>query len=149
MLPSFEYPGEEYKAYLRYSLYVKITTQKSNFSKSLLININAIPKKDEKNLNMESSIDVKTWGFFSQGNAIFRVSYPSKNYTFSDVIPIEVEIDNTSSNLAVTECKLRFLRKIIFKNIEDFSEEYNKEEELMIDIHTIMVKKNEEKKILL
>ena len=146
LLPSFEYPGEEYKAYLRYSLYVKITTQKSNFSKSLLININAIPKKDEKNLNMESSIDVKTWGFFSQGNAIFRASYPTKNYTFSDVIPIEVEIDNTSSNLAVTECKLRFLRKIIFKNIKDFSEEYNKEEELMIDIHTIMVKKNEKKK---
>ena len=34
---------------------------------------------------------------------------------FSDVIPIEVEIDNTSSNLAVTECKLRFLRRIILK----------------------------------
>ena len=146
MLPSFEYPGEEYQAFLRYSLNVNITTQKSNFSKSLLININAIPKKDEKNLNMESNISVKTWGFFSQGNAIFRASYPSKNYTFSDVIPIEVEIDNTSSNLAVTECKIRFLRRIILKNIEDFSEEYNKEKELMIDIHTIMVKKNEKKK---
>ncbi len=146
LLPSFEYPGEEYKAYLRYSLNVKITTQDSNFSESLLININAIPKKDENNLNMESSIDVKTWGFLSQGKAIFRASYPTKNYTFSDVIPIEVEIDNTSSCLAVTECKLRFLRKIIFKNIENFSEVYNKVEELLIDIHTIMVKSNEKKK---
>ena len=146
LLPSFEYPGEEYKAYLRYSLNIKITTQNSNFSESLLININAIPKKDEKNLKMESSIDVKTWGFFSQGNAIFRASYPTKNYNFSDVIPIEVEIDNTSSSLAVTECKLRFLRKIIFKNIENFSEVYNKQEELLIDIHTIMVKSNEKKK---
>jgi hypothetical protein len=146
LLPSFEYPGKECQAYLRYLINVKITTQKSNFSELMLININAIPKNDEKNLNMESSIDVKTWGFFSQGNAIFRASYPTKNYTFSDIIPIEVEIDNTSSSLAVTECKLRFLRTIILKNIENFSEEYNKEEELMIDIHTIMVKKNEKKK---
>ena len=118
LLPSFEYPAEEYKAYLRYSLNVNITSQNKNFSESKFIKINAIPKKDdENNLNMEAKVSVKRWGFFNMGETNFRASYPTKNYSFSEVIPIEIEIHNISC-LTVTECKIRFLRRIIFKNIK-------------------------------
>jgi len=146
LLPSFEYPAEEYKAYLRYSLNVNITSQNKNFSESKFIKINAIPKKDdENNLNMEAKVSVKRWGFFNMGETNFRASYPTKNYSFSEVIPIEIEIHNISC-LTVTECKIRFLRRIIFKNIKNFTEEYNEEEELMIETHEIIVKNNEKKK---
>jgi hypothetical protein len=106
--PSFEYPTDTHRCFLRYILEAKIKSNQIMGFASTYILINAIKKKekDSDNLNVEKSLSIKKWGLFSKGSTKLKAFYPTKNYGFSDTIPIRISIDNSQSQLKVTETKI-------------------------------------------
>ena len=147
LLPSFEYPQTKIQGSLRYRILANI--QIENLAKpilySVLITIQAIPKLDQKDLNLKASLNIKKWGLFNRGQTNLKVAYLTKNYKISDKIPIEVEVDNTKSKMKVIECKLKFNRKIILRDHQTFSDKYSNEENLIKNINKIIVNKKEKK----
>ena len=146
LLPSFEYPQNVYSGSLRYGINGKfISPQKLlSFSTSYII-IKAIPKKDT-NLNIKSSQRIKKWGVFSRGQTGLNVNCVTKNYKLTDQIPVEIEIDNTQSKMKVNSCKIKFCRKIIFKDKDNFLEKYSNEENLIKIKFNDFVNKKEKRK---
>ena len=144
LLPSFEFPQNEFRAFLRYSLTAKVLSKKP-ISNSIFINIKAIPKNDNMDLNIKASLNAKKWGLFDKGETTLSASFPTKNYKLTDKIPIDVEIDNTKSKMKVIECKLKLIRKIIFRSKEDFTDKYFKEDNLIKIKNKINVDKKEKK----
>jgi hypothetical protein len=112
--PSFEYPYPNRYSYLRYSLICEsnpnlpeIKHQKFILIKSLSYNI--LPK------NSFSSIkNVHKWGFLDGGTTILKVSYEKGNYQINNLVPLNVDIDNSRGKLKVKECKIRVIRTIEF-----------------------------------
>ena len=138
LLPSFEFPQNKFRAFLRYTLTAKTVSSDPSASSTIFINISSIPKKDDFN-------SLKKSGIFNKGQSTFKVSYLTKNYKLTDKIPIDIEIDNTNSKMKINECKLRLKRKIIFKDKEDFSDKYTQEEKLIKKEFKIVVNKKEKK----
>ena len=138
LLPSFEFPQNKFRAFLRYTLTAKTVSSDPSASSTIFINISSIPKKDDFNSLKKSEI-------FNKGQSTFKVSYLTKNYKLTDKIPIDIEIDNTNSKMKINECKLRIKRKIIFKDKEDFSDKYTQEEKLIKKEFKIVVNKKEKK----
>ena len=112
--PSFEYPYPNRYSYLRYSLICEsnpnlpeIKHQKFILIKSLSYNI--LPQ------NSFSSIkNVHKWGFLDGGTTILKVSYEKGNYQINNLVPLNVDIDNSRGKLKVKECKIRVIRTIEF-----------------------------------
>ena len=145
LLPSFEFPQNKFRAFLRYNLSAKVKGIKENYNSSNFVKINAIPKKED-NLNIKASQLIKKWGVFSKGETELNANYYTKNYKLSDSIPVEIEIDNTKSKAKVKECKLKLFRKIIFRDKELFSDKYFQEDKLIREVFKAPVNKKEKKK---
>jgi len=142
--PSFEYPTEKYRAFLRYNISAKIISAGYPGNTSMYISIQAIPKNDINNLNKESSsLSIKKWGLFNKGDSIVKAFYPTKNYKFDDIIPVTVNVDNTNSKLKLTETKIDVIRKIYFRDKEDFTNKYTHEDKLIKKKFKSEVKKKE------
>jgi hypothetical protein len=145
LLPSFEFSQKKLKAFLRYTLKAKIISSNIEASSQIYLIINSIPKIDNKFLISDASLAVKKWGMFNKGQTSFRAFYLTKNYRLSDIIPIEIEINNTNSNLKVEKCVICFIRKIIFKDKELFVEKYSQEDILIKNKFKSFVNKKEKK----
>jgi hypothetical protein len=145
LLPSFEFPQNKFRAFVRYSLTAKVVPD-AHVSNSTFINILAVPQKEDiKSLSMGTSLNVKKTGLFNKGETNFKVIYPTKNYKINDKVPIDIEIDNINSKMKVTECKLKLMRKITFRDKEDFCDKYFQEEKLIRKLFTVNVNKKEKK----
>ena len=117
--PSFEYPTQKIRAYLRYSLEAKIKSSEFSGNTSIYIIVKAIKKNNldsDNNLNVEKSLNIKKWGLIGSGSTILKASYTSKYYKISDIIPLNINIDNSQSKLKVTKCKIDFIRKMTFRD---------------------------------
>ena len=117
--PSFEFPTQKYRAYLRYILEAKIKSSQLFGNTSTYVVVQAIQNKNLSiydQLNVEKSLSIKKWGLIDSGSTILKASYPSKNYTFTDTIPLNINIDNSKSKLKVIECKIDFIRTITFRD---------------------------------
>ena len=145
LLPSFEYPQTKFRAFLRYKLNARPLFPKNSFVSSIFINIKSIPKKDNNNLDLKTSLPIKKWGLFDKGQTTFKAICLTKNYKITDIIPVEVEIDNINSQIKVNECKLKVNRKIIFRNKDDFSEKYSNEENIIKKVFKSVVPKKGKK----
>ena len=145
LLPSFEYPQNKFRAFVRYSLTAKVVPD-AHISNSTFINILSVPKKEDiESLSMGTSLNAKKKGLFKNGETSFKVNYPTKNYKIYDKIPIDVEIDNTNSKMKVTECKFKLMRKITFRDKEDFCDKYFQEDKLIRKVFPVNVNKKEKK----
>ena len=143
LLPSFEYPQNKFRAFVRYSLTAKVVPD-AHISNSTFINILAVPQKEDiKSLSLGTSLNVKKTGLFNKGETSFKVIYPTKNYKINDIVPLDIEIDNTNSKMKVTECKLKLMRKITFRDKEDFCDKYFQEEKLIRKAFKVNVDKKE------
>ena len=151
LLPSFEFPQKIFRAFLRYKLIAKPLFPKNSFPSSIFIKINSISKKDNNNnnLNLKTSLPIKKWGLFDKGQTTLKGICLTKYYKITDIIPVEVEIDNTNSTIKVNECKLKVNRKIILKNKDDFSQKYIKEENIIKKVFKSVVPKKEKKILIL
>ena len=116
--PSFEYPIPNRSAYLRYLLESKIISNdiKSKSNIYILIKGAFILLKSPK---LFSSIkNVHKWGMFDEGSTILKVSYKKNNYTIDEIVPLNIEIDNTRGRLKVKETKIRIIRTIQFSRLD-------------------------------
>ena len=146
--PSFEFPSQKYRAYLRYVLEAKIKSPQFSGNTSIYIIIQALKNSNSDfndNLNVEQSLSIKKWGLIDSGNTILKASYPSKYYTFIDTIPINIKIDNSKSKLKVTECKINFKRTITFRNKDNLTNKKSHTDKLIKKILKWEVKKHEMK----
>ena len=143
LLPSFEFPKEKFRAFLRYSLKAKIKSFGQEMSSIVYIIIKSIPNIDNKNLiGQDASLSVKKSEMFNRGQTTLQVSYLSKNYTLYDNIPLEIEINNINSSLKVEKCKFYIFRKLIFKN-ELFVDKYVLEDLILKSKYKRSINKNE------
>ena len=119
--PSFEYPLPNRSAYLRYVLESEIISNeiKLKYNKYILIKGGYKLLKSPKIFNSISN--VHKWGIIDVGSTILKVSYNKNNYKIDELVPLNIEIDNTRGKLKVKECKIRILRTIQFKKLDNNS----------------------------
>ena len=119
--PSFEYPIPNRSAYLRYVLESEIISNdiKLKYNKYILVKGGYKLLKSPKIFNSISN--VHRWGIFDVGSTILKVSYKKNNYKIDELVPLNIEIDNTRGKLKVKECKIRILRTIQFKKLDNNS----------------------------
>ena len=93
--PSFEYPKDNQRGFLRYVLQAKIISNFVRGETSVLIFIKSRPIILNCPLSFSSAINVHKWGMFDEGSTILKVSYLTSNYQIRSQIPFTVEINNT------------------------------------------------------
>ena len=112
--PSFEYPIPNRAAYLRYLLESEIISNdiKTKSNIYILIKGSFILLRTPKIFS--SVTNVHKWGMFDGGSTILKVSYKKNNFTIDEMIPLNIDIDNTRGKLKVKESKIRIIRTIQF-----------------------------------
>lgn len=116
---SFEYPLVNTCAYIRNNIQAS-----SNEIPSALTNQIILIKKPATVLDSPLNLSITNnpkLVFIEQGPIIIKASYPSNNYSFFSLIPINVSIDWSRSKLPIKTCDVSLIRKIKYLNngIED------------------------------
>lgn len=116
--PSFEFPGPEGNAYIRYimsaniiSPYIKGTTQiYVVFKTRQKIEMN-------KQISFVSENNVHKWGLFDGGTTIMKVTSTNgtDNFKFGEDVKFKLNIDNTKGKLTTSETKVVLRRFVVFK----------------------------------
>ena len=119
--PCFEFPAQEKKGYIRYSVDAQILSPYIQGATSTYIIFKSRPKmnnKDNKPL-YTSSIDIYKWGMISEGNTTLSASLYNNetNIKYGEIINFNVDIDNKNGKLVANEIKVVLMRKIDFKKI--------------------------------
>ena len=119
--PSFEYPKENARGFLRYILEAKLISQYAKGNGTTIIFIKSKPVLLKCPLSFSSAMNVHKWGMFDEGSTILKVSYPTSNYQIRGQIPLLVEINNTRGKLQVKSVNIKGIRRVQFKRIGDAS----------------------------
>ena len=112
--PSFEYPMQNRRGFLRYSIEAKIESPYVSGCTSKNIIIKSRPRVLNTPLFYTTISNVHKWGIIDKGSTSLKVSYPTNNYKIDQLVPITVEINNTRGSLNVTSCKCDVIRKILY-----------------------------------
>ena len=119
-VPSFEFPHQRNKAFVRYSFNVNINSRhlsRSIRNSSFLLCLLSRPVIDpDKLLTIEENKNITKWGMINKGNIGFKVSIPGNNFKYDSKCQMDIEIDNTNGKVAVNNYKVVLRRFIEFKN---------------------------------
>ena len=115
--PCFEYPYPNRYAYLRYLFKCELLPKEINIKSQKYILIKSASNKIPSQKFFSSIINVHKWGFFDGGTTMLKASYDKINYKINDVIPINIDIDNSRGKLKVKNCKIRIIRTIQFNKL--------------------------------
>ena len=115
--PCFEYPYPNRYAYLRYLFQCELLPKEINIKSQKYILIKSASNKIPSQKFFSSIINVHKWGFFDGGTTMLKASYDKINYKINDVIPINIDIDNSRGKLKVKNCKIRIIRTIQFNKL--------------------------------
>ena len=117
--PSFEFPGKEDNAYIRYILSSNIISPYTKATHSVYITL----KKRQiiqmnKQITLATENNINKWGLFDGGRTKLKVTSinGTDNFKFGEEIKFDIDIDNTNGKLNTTECKIVFKRSVKFKN---------------------------------
>ena len=113
LTPSFEYPLNKYKCYIRYYLIGKCTSNDKVYSCSYIILIKAIYHEE----NIQNKYEVKTniSTYFNNKGECETIIYVDKNYiTFDDQMSFNIEIHNEKCKLDLSYIKVTIQRDILF-----------------------------------
>lgn len=145
LLPSFEFPKHDFRAYLRYSLYAKLKAPQTNLSTSKLVFILASSKANAS-FSVDNTFTLKKWGMFGKGLTKMSALFPTKYFKFSDNIPLHINIDNTLGKMKATLIKINLIRTMILKdNNNNNKEKYTCKDKIYKKIFKIDVKSGEKK----
>ena len=122
--PSFEYPKDNQRGFLRYVLQAKLISNFVRGVSSVLIFIKSRPIILNCPLSYSSATNVHKWGMFDQGSTILKVSYLSSNYQIRSQIPFTVEINNTRGRLQVKSVIAKIIRRVQFRSVRDATVKY-------------------------
>ena len=115
--PCFEYPYPNRYAYLRYLFQCELLPKEINIKSQKYILIKSASNKIPSQKFFSSIVNVHKWGFFDGGTTMLKASYDKINYKINDVIPINIDIDNSRGKLKVKNCKIRIIRTIQFNKL--------------------------------
>ena len=116
--PSFEYPYPNRYSYLRYSLICESNPNLPELKHQKFILIKSISDNILPKNIFSSIVNVHKWGFIDGGTTVLKVSYEKGNYQINNLVPLNIDIDNSRGKLKVKECKIRVMRTIEFKKSE-------------------------------
>ena len=116
--PSFEYPYPNRYSYLRYSLICESNPNLPELKHQKFILIKSISDNILPKNIFSSIVNVHKWGFLDGGTTILKASYEKGNYQINNLVPLNIDVDNTRGKLKVKECKIRVMRTIEFKKSE-------------------------------
>ena len=117
--PSFEYPGKNNKAYVRYFLMSNII---SSYTKGSATSYIILKKRQAIEMNkqiiLNSVNNIHKWGLFNAGITKLKITSinGTDNFRFGEDIKFDIDIDNTNGQLNSSECKIVLKRNILFKN---------------------------------
>ena len=114
--PSFEYPKQYQRGFLRYILEAKLISQYVKGANTTIIFVKSRPLLLKCPLSFSSAANVHKWGMFDEGSTILKVSYQTTNFQIRGQIPIAVEINNTS------EALLTPIQEEIYNAVKDISD---------------------------
>ena len=118
MEPSFEYPYPNRYSYLRYILQCEFLPNFPELKHQKAILIKSISHNILLQQVFSSIVNVHKWGFFDSGTTILKVSYEKSIYQINNIVPLNIEIDNTRGKLKVKNCKIRVIRTIEFSKLD-------------------------------
>ena len=116
--PSFEYPIPNRSSYLRYVLESEVISNDIKLKTNKNILIKSYSKFLRTPKIFSSITNVHKWGMFDGGSTILKASYEKNNYKIDELVPLNIEIDNTRGKLKVKECKIRIIRTIQFSKLD-------------------------------
>ena len=125
--PSFEFPLENKRGYIRYSLEAKFISPYVQGASSIYLIVKARPKVLNSPFSYSSVMNIHKWGLFDQGTTQLKVSYLTNNYNIKDSIPLKVEINNMRGKLKVTKCEVNMYRKIGYRKKNEDKNKYELE----------------------
>ena len=121
--PSFEFPGIEGQAYIRYALVANIVSPYTNASTSTYLIIKRRQKIEmNKQVSFTTENVVHKWGLFDGGKTAMKITSinGSDNFKFGENVKFDINIDNTKGKMNSAECKVVLIREVVFKS--DFGE---------------------------
>ena len=140
--PSFEYPLDNKRGYLRYFLKAQINSQYAKGETNLYLFIKARPRLFKFPLIYSSAPNVQKWGMINQGSTILKVSYQAYNYQIGDKIPFLVEIDNSGGKAQVKTVDVKLVRRVQYKRLQEIAFRFNFESIIYSKTFAVNVPKN-------
>ena len=124
--PCFEFPLPDKRAFIRYFLYTRISSQDIAGSATAAIYFLARPIiKENKILSLTVKQTIKKWALIEGGNTVLKVSIPDDNYKYNSICKLDIEIDNTKGKISIKEYKVTLIRIIKYKNINNIEKHQN------------------------
>ena len=114
----FEYPANETRAYIRYSLNAQIVSPyvQGATTSYILLKSRYIPQN--KQLFFTNSTNTHKWGLFNSGSTTLNISIlnGTDNFKNGENVNINIDIDNSKGKLSAQECKITLARIIKLKS---------------------------------
>ena len=115
--PVFEYPLPSKRAYIRYQFTATVETSLGKYNSSLFLCLVSRPIiNEDKILSKSVNMRIKKWKMFGKGETIFKVMLPENNFKYDSKCKVTIDIDNTKGKANTKEYRIKFIRKIIFKD---------------------------------
>jgi hypothetical protein len=115
--PSFEYPRENKKAFIRYIFKCEIISGKEIYKSEQYLIIKQRPfiYPQRTKLKLQDKKLVKALGTVTKGETSLTVFTPSKNIAINSPINYTIDIDNINCEDQVTGLKFKVIRTVTFK----------------------------------
>ena len=117
--PSFEFPGIDGTANLRYVLVANIISPYINGSATTYL---ILKKRQKIEMNKQVSFvaenNVHKWGIFDGGKTSLKITSVNgtTNFKYNEDVKFDINIDNTKGKMNTSECKVVLTRDVVFKN---------------------------------
>ena len=119
--PSFEYPRENKKGYIRYVFTCQIISGKKKYISEQYFIIKQRPFIYPPNTTLKLSDKklIKTVGSVIKGESTLYVFTHSKNFKLNEPMNYEIDIDNTNCEDDVNKIKFKVIRTVTFKKKQE------------------------------
>jgi hypothetical protein len=143
--PSFEYPRENKKAFIRYIFKCEIISGKEKYKSEQYLIIKQRPfiYPQRTKLKLQDKKLVKALGTVTKGETSLTVFTPSKNIAINSPINYTIDIDNINCEDQVTGLKFKVIRTVTFK--KDNNKVFTYETNIIKKKYSLKCLKNEKK----
>ena len=116
--PSFEYPKFQIRGFIRYILRGEIVQLNSNINNlemtDEMIQIKTLPFILNSPLTSSTSTHIEKWGLMNKGTINMTCSIKKNTFFIKEIIPIDINIDNSNGKMDVNEIKVTIHRLVNF-----------------------------------
>ena len=116
--PSFEYPKFQIRGFIRYILRGEIVQLNSNVNNlemtDEMIQIKTLPFILNSPLTSSTSTHIEKWGLMNKGTINMTCSIKKNTFFIKEIIPIDINIDNSNGKMDVNEIKVTIHRLVNF-----------------------------------